>query len=223
MRSSPLAVRRLVVIACPLLAGVFLILGALFDPAAGEDGRELYEQYAAEQERVQWKSVTYHFAYLLFAPAVFSLVGLVRGRGGWLANVAGLLGILGLTTLPGLLFIDYYDSAIGSELGVDATERVNDGIESAFGPGIALITIPAIAGFALSLPVALLAAWRARLLPLWPVGLVVAGFVAWAISGVTLWGAIVFAVLLAGVSYALSLIAEPTWDVGRPARATHGV
>jgi hypothetical protein len=220
---SPLGVRRLFVIACPLLAGIFLILGSLFDPAAGESGRELYEQYAAEPERVQWKSVTYHFAYLLFAPVVFSLVGLVRGLGGWLANIAGLLGVLGLTTLPGLLFIDYYDSTIGSELGVDATERVNDAIESGFGPGIAIITVPAIAGFALSLPVALLAAWRARLLPLWPVGMVVAGFFAWTISGVTLWGALAFAVLLGGVSYALSLIDEKTWDVGRPARATHGV
>jgi hypothetical protein len=223
VRSTPLAIRRRAVIASPVLAGIFLILGALFDPAAGQDGRDLYERYAAEPERVQWKSVSYHFAYLLWAPVVFSLVGLVRGRGGWLANVAGLLGILGLTTLPGLLFIDYYDSTIGSELGVDAVVRVNDAIESGFGPGVAVITIPAVAGFALSLPLSLVAAWRARLLPLWPAAAVVVGLVGWTVSGVTLWGAVVFALMLAGVSFALSLIDERTWDIGRPARATHSV
>ena len=217
--TTALAVRRLAVIVSLVLAGAFLIAGALADPAAGVDGRELYEGYAAEPNRVELKSVSYHYAYLLFAPAVFSLVGLVRGRGAWLANAAGLTAIIGLTTLPGLLVVDYYDSTIGRELGVDATVRVNDAIESEFGVGLALIAIPAIAGFTLSLPLACAAAWRAGLLPWWAPVAVVLGFAAWVASSVTLWGAIVFALLLCLVAVALSRLDLGAWDRGRPAFA----
>ena len=216
MAATALSVRRWVVIASPVLAGIFLIVGVVADPAPGDEGRDLWEQYAAEPDRLEWKSVGYHFAYLLFAPAVFSLVGLVRGRGAWIANVAGVLGILGLTTLPGLLVIDYYDSAIGRELGVDATVRVNAAIEE--GWGILAIAVPAFVGFILSLPLACVAAWRAGLLPWWAPAAVVVGPAVWIATRVTLPGAIVFALMLCVLAVALSRIGLATWDVGRPAQ-----
>jgi hypothetical protein len=47
----------------------------------------------------------------------------VRGRGAWLANVAALVGFAGLVTLPGLVFVDFYDSAIAQEFGSPARSR----------------------------------------------------------------------------------------------------
>jgi hypothetical protein len=43
---------------------------------------------------------------------------------------------------------------------------VNDRIEEL--PGAVVMFVPGFAGFLLAFPLALLAAWRARLLPLWP-------------------------------------------------------
>jgi hypothetical protein len=71
-----------------------------------------------------------HFAFAFLAVPVIGLV-VVRSRGVWLANVAGLAAILGLTTLPGFLLTDFYDVAIYGELGGDAWQTVNDRIEGA--------------------------------------------------------------------------------------------
>ena len=43
-----------------------------------------------------------HYGFARFAPVAYAMVGLVRRRGAWIANLAGLLAVLGLSTLPGL-------------------------------------------------------------------------------------------------------------------------
>ena len=49
-----------------------------------------------------------HYGFALFAPVAYAMVGLVRRRGAWIANLAGVLAVLGLSTLPGLVLVDYF-------------------------------------------------------------------------------------------------------------------
>jgi hypothetical protein len=81
--------------------------------------------------------------------------------------------VLGLTTLPGFLLTDFYDIAIYGELGGDAWDAVDDRIQEL--PGAIVMFLTGFLGFMLALPTALLAAWRARLLPWWPAPLLLAG------------------------------------------------
>jgi hypothetical protein len=109
----------------------------------------------------------------MWAPIVFALVGIVRGRGAWLANIAAVLATLGATTLPGFLLTDFYDIAIYGELGGDAWQQVTDRLEEL--PGALVLFVTAFFGHFLCLPVALFGAWRAGLLALWvPIGFTVA-------------------------------------------------
>jgi hypothetical protein len=149
------------------VAGIFL------DPAIDESGRELAREYAESPGREQFSALSFHFAFVMWAPIVFALVGLVRGRGAWLANVAAVLATLGATTLPGFLLTDFYDIAIYGELGGDAWQQVNDRIEEL--PGAVVLFISAFLGHMLCLPVVLFGAWRARLVPIWvPLAMTVA-------------------------------------------------
>jgi hypothetical protein len=124
----------------------------------------------------------------------------------WLANAAGLAAILGLTTLPGFLLTGFYDVAICGELGGDAWQTVNDRIEEL--PGAIVMFVTGFAGFLLALPLALLAAWRARLLPLWPAVAVAVGEVcAQAVPGG--FGLLLWALALAAVTFALRRLEWP--------------
>jgi hypothetical protein len=129
-----------------------------------------------------------------------ALIVAVRGRGAWIANIAAFTGFLGLTTLPGFLLIDFVDIAIYGELGGDAWQRVNDRLEEL--PGASVMFLTGFLGFALTLPIALLAAWRARMLPWWPAGAMFVGQVAAEAipDGI---GLIVWAGMLVALSYAL--------------------
>lgn len=164
-RSKALEFRRWVLVAAPVVAGLLAIGGAVADPAMDVDGEAMYEIYAANPDPLQWKSTLYHFSYAVWGLAALMVVSVVRRRGSWLANVAGLLAFLGISTLPGLLFIDFYDSAIGQEFGVEGTLAVERAMESMWGPQV--MAGSGIAGFLLCLPVAALAAWRAGILRWW--------------------------------------------------------
>ena len=198
--TSALSFRRAAVIAAPALAGVLIVAGFFLDPAIGESGRELAEEYAAHPGREQVSALAFHFAFALIAiPTVALIVG-VRGRGAWLANLAGVLGVLGLTTLPGFLLTDFYDIAIYGELGGDAWDAVDDRIQEL--PGALIMFVTGFFGFFLALPTALFAAWRARLLPWWPAVLVLAGSVlAQALPDG--YGLLVWAATLVALAYAL--------------------
>lgn len=162
---SAVASRRWTLVVLPTLAGLLAIGGAVADPAVDLDGEAMYRIYASEPGPLQWKALLYHFAYATWGLAALMLVSAVRRRGGWLANVAGLLAFLGISTLPGFLIVDFYDSAIGQEFGVDGTMAV----ERAMAPmwGLEVMALTGTVGFLLCLPVAVLAAWRAGVLRWW--------------------------------------------------------
>lgn len=163
--SSARAARRWFLVLAPVLAGLLAIGGALADPGVDLDGEAMYRIYADEPGALQWKSVLYHFSYAVWGFAALMLAAAVRRRGSWLANVAGLLGLLGISSMPGFLLADFYDSAVGQVHGVDGTLAVNRAMEDMW--GLAVMAGTGTVGFLLCLPVAALAAWRAGLLRWW--------------------------------------------------------
>nr|MBA3264883.1 hypothetical protein [Nocardioidaceae bacterium] len=62
-RSAGLRVRRWLLVASPVLAGLFAILGAAADPAVGQDGVVLWQAYTENPESLQFKSFGFHWAY----------------------------------------------------------------------------------------------------------------------------------------------------------------
>jgi hypothetical protein len=201
-RRLGLSLRRWSLIAAPVLAGLFAIVGAAADPAVGQDGRILYEKYAANPDSLQWKSFGFHWSYAFWTMAAFALALHVRRRGVWLANGALVLAFVGATTLPGLLFVDFYDSAIGQVGAADLTVRVNETMESMW--GVPAIAVPGVVGFILSLPVAALATWRAGIVRWWAVAGVLGGCAAFMFSGVAVWGTVLTALLFTVFAVALA-------------------
>jgi hypothetical protein len=184
-----------------VLAGLFAVLGAAADPAVGQDGIELYRKYAADPDAVQFKSVGFHFSYAFWIMTAIMLAGLVRARGVWIANVGGFLGWLGISTLPGLLFVDFYDSAIGQVSGAETTVLVNQQMEGMW--GVPVMVVPGLAGFLLALPIAVAAAWRAGIVRWWALLAVLAGQAAFMLSGVTVWGTALTSICFAVLAIAL--------------------
>lgn len=190
--SSALAARRAFLVAAPVLAGVLAVIAAYADPAAGVSGRAMWEVYAVSSERLMFKSLGFHWSYAFWIAPALLLAGYVGGRGAWLANVAAFLGFAGITTMPGLLFVDFYDSAIGQLYGADGAEAVEGLMGSMW--GVPAFAIPGTAGFLLALPLAALAAWRGGVVRWWAPVAVVGGYAAFMFSNVMWWGCLVTAV-----------------------------
>ncbi|QZY29600.1 hypothetical protein [Nocardioides coralli] len=197
-----LAVRRACLVAAPALGGLLAVVGAVADPAAGVSGREMWQIYADNPEPLQFKSLGFKWSYALWMAPAMLLAPLIRSRGAALATLAAVIGFLGMTTLPGLLFVDWYDSAVGQHFGVDGTEAVNDTMGAMW--GVPYFTLPGIIGLFLALPLAMLAAWRAGLTRWWGLVAAVLAIAVFLGSGVTVWGAVGTAVCLAVVSVALA-------------------
>jgi hypothetical protein len=197
---SALGFRRAAVVAAPALSALLIVAGFFLDPAIDESGRDLAEEYAEHPGREQVSALAFHFAFALLAIPTVALIVAVRGRGAWLANLAAFFALLGMTTLPGFLLTDFYDIAIYGELGGDAWDTVDDRFQELAGAAIMFLT--GFLGFVLALPTALLAAWRAGLLPWWPAALVLAGSIC-AQAVPDGFGLLIWAGTLAVLSYVL--------------------
>jgi hypothetical protein len=197
---AALALRRLAVVWAAAVSGVLIVAAFFLDPDIGASGRELAREYAENPGLIQLSALSLRFAFALLVLPSFALIRAVRERGAWLANVAGLCAVLGMTTLPGFLLVDFYDVAIYGELGGDAWQAVADRLEEL--PGATFMFITGFFGFFLTLPLALLAAWRARLLPWWPALVVTVGEIAaQAVPGG--FGLLLMAAALIALTYAL--------------------
>jgi hypothetical protein len=205
--STALAVRRWSLVAAPVLAGLLAIVGAAADPAAGLDDETLYRLYAANPEALQLKSLGFHWAYALWIAPALLIAPYVRGRGSWLANVTALVGFAGMTTLPGLLFSDWYDSAIGQVYGVEGNLAVTEQMNQMW--GVPVFTLPGILGLVLALPLTAVTLWRAGLVRWWAPLSVVAGFVAFTFSNVMWWGCAITTICFAVFSIALAKATAP--------------
>jgi hypothetical protein len=198
-----LRVRRYALLALPVLAGICLTVGAVADPAAGIDGDRMYELYAEHPDALQIKSLAFHWAYAFWIGTAFVVAGLVRGRGVWLANLAGVLGFAGMTTLPGLLFGDWVDSATGQLWGVEGVNAMHDRMAE-ISWGMPIFQLPGFAGLVLALPIAAFALWRARIVRWWAPVSVIAAFAAFMISYATWPGCVVVTACLTVFSVALA-------------------
>jgi hypothetical protein len=202
-RTRALSVRRGFLVAAPVLAGLFAIVGAVADPAAGISGHEMYKLYAENPAPLQFKSLGFHWSYAFWIGTALMIAPYVRAKGAWVANVAALLGFVGMTTLPGLLAVDWYDSALGQLYGVGAVERVHDHMDATMW-GIPVFMTPGMLGLMLALPLAAIALLRAGLVRWWAVAAVVAAFVAFLGSNVTPWGCVLTTVFLSVFAFALA-------------------
>jgi hypothetical protein len=209
---SALRIRRAAVIGAAGLSGLLVFISMIADPVPEADGRELIAGYAGDLTRSGLHTNLIHYGFALIAPVVYAMVALVRGRGAWLANVAGLLAVVGLSTLPGLVLLDFATVASALSSDLDAAVAVEEQMGE-LGWFLAIV-IPAFVSALLALPIALAALWRAGLVP---------GLVPLAAVGTTLamqfaptwWiGFGLNALMMLGVAYFLARIPEQTWYGG---------
>jgi len=205
--SSALRLRRGFLVAAPVLAGLFLTGGALADPAAGVAGNDMLRVYAENMERLQLKSLSYHWAYAFWILPALLVVPLVRGRGAWLATITGFIGFLGLSTMPGLLMSDFFDSAVTSAHGIEGHEQMMDAMDGLW--GIPAFIMPGILGLFVALPLAMITLWRAGLARWWGLAAAVGALVAFMVSNATWPGTVVATVFLTVVSVALGRATDP--------------
>jgi hypothetical protein len=205
--SMALAFRRGLLVAAPVLAGLLTTVGAVADPAAGISGDKMLEVYFDNPDRLQWKSLAYHWSYAFWIVPAMLIVPLVRGRGAWLATITGFIGFLGVATMPALLLADWFDSAIGAAHGLEGHHAVYDAMEGMW--GIPVFIAPGIAALFLALPLAMLTLWRAGLSRWWGLAAAVAAIAAFLISDATWPGAVIATLCLATVSLALAKATEP--------------
>ncbi len=212
---SALRIRRSAVIGAAGLSGLLVMASMFVDPVPEASGRELIAGYAGDLTRSGVHTNLIHYGFALIAPVVYAMVALVRGRGAWLANVAGLLAVIGLSTLPGLVLLDFSTVAAALSSDLDAAVAVEEQMGE-LGWFLAIV-IPAFLSAMLALPIALAALWRAGLVP---------GFVPAAAVGTTLamqfsptwWiGFGLNALMMLAVAYFLARIPEQTWHGGRSA------
>jgi hypothetical protein len=209
--SSALSFRRWGVIVAAVLAGLLTFVSMLVDPVPDAEGRELLQGYADEPGLQGLHTNLIHYGFAMFAPVAYALVGLVRGRGAWIANVAAVLAVLGLSTLPGLVLLDYLGVATVNVAGVETAFQASEEVENL--PGFTALIVPAFLASLLALPVAVVATWRARLVPWWTAAAVAAAFLLLLLDVIP-WARLSFgihALAMLALAYALWRIPPAVW------------
>ncbi len=188
------ALRRGFFVASPILAGILLLVATIADPGAGSTGEEMNRAYTGNPGALQWHSLTLHWSYAFWGVTAFMAAAYVRGRGAVLANIGAFLGFVAMTTLPGILAVDWYDSSVGQIYGVDAVGSLHEHMDRTLW-ALPFFAGPGIIGLLLCLPVAAAALWRAGVVRWWSFAAAVAGTATFMGSGVTVWGVSLTAVL----------------------------
>ena len=192
--SRSAALRRGFFVASPVLAGILLLVATIADPGAGSTGQEMNQAYTDNPGALQWHSLTLHWSYAFWGVTAFMAASYVKGRGSVLANIGAFLGFVGMTTLPGILAVDWYDSSIGQVYGVDAIASLHDHMDKTLW-ALPFFAAPGIIGLLLGLPLAVAALWRAGVVRWWAFAAAVVGTATFMGSGVTVWGVSLTAVL----------------------------
>jgi hypothetical protein len=198
------------------MSGVLVMVSMFVDPVPSATGRELIEGYYDDQFRAGLHTNLIHYGFALLAPVAFAMVGLVRHRGAALANVAGVLAVIGLSTLPGLVLMDLTSTAVARATDVETAFAAEEQLGQM--PGFVLLVIPALLGVALALPLAVTAMWRAGLVP----GVIVpVSFVAMVAPNFVPWwvGFSLQLVWLLALAYLLWRLPLSAWTRGGPAPA----
>src|SRR6476661_2943595 len=193
-RSRSAALRRGFFVASPILAGILLLVATIADPGAGSTGQELNKLYTEHPGALQIHSLTLHWSYAFWGVAAFLAASYVRNRGAVLADIGAFLGFVGMTTLPGILAVDWYDSSVGQVYGVDAISSLHEHMDKTLW-ALPFFAAPGIIGLLLCLPLAAGGLWRAGVVRWWSFAAALIGTATFIGSGVTVWGVSLTAVL----------------------------
>ncbi|WP_084104369.1 hypothetical protein [Demequina sp. NBRC 110056] len=207
---APLAVqlRRWTLIAMPVLAGILCTVATLADPAPGATGAELNEAYTDGMAALQIKSFAFHWGYALWVAPALLIASTIIGRGRVIANIAAVLAFCTLTTLPGMLMVDWIQSAIGQLYGPEAIDEVFT-VVSDQAWAFPLLQMPAMLGLFLAVPLAMVALWRAGRARWWAPAAALAAFVAFMASSATWPGTLAATAFLTVVGVALERATRP--------------
>ena len=215
--SRSAALRRGFFVASPILAGILLLVATIADPAAGGTGPEVNRAYTENPGALQWHSLALHWSYAFWGVTAFMAAAYVKGRGSVLANIGAIAGFVGMTTLPGILAVDWYDSSIGQVYGVDAISSLHEHMDKTLW-ALPFFAAPGIIGLLLCMPVAAAALWRGGVVRWWSFAAALAGTVTFIGSGVTVWGVSLTAVLFTVLGVDLALAARGLRGPDRAAR-----
>ncbi len=100
--SHSISVVTIQVVAAPVLAGIFLTVGAVADPAAGLAGDKMIEIYADNPGPLRFKSLGYHWAYAFW---IVRAVAKSQGMEGHQAVYDAMDGMWGIPVFiaPGII------------------------------------------------------------------------------------------------------------------------
>ncbi|MCE4027936.1 hypothetical protein LXM50_18325 [Microbacterium sp. Au-Mic1] len=191
--------RHAVLIASPVLAGLFVLIGVATDPGAGVSGPAMWKLYAEHPDPLQWSAYDLHWSYTFWALPAMGAFAFLRRRGAWLANIAGLFGIIGISTLPGILVVDFYDSAVAGVAGVDTLGKVYEAFDGMW--AVTAMMMPGNIALMLCLPLAVAAFWRGGLVRWWALPVILVGIAGLWFSGFVWWGGAIM--LAAGIGLAV--------------------
>lgn len=192
-------VRRATAVALPALTGALLVAATATDPGAANDGKEMIRVYAENVDLLQWHMTFLHLSYGLWGLIPLALVGLVKGRGRVLMNAAVVLGVLAAINMPSLMISDMFFAGIANHIDVDTADAIGKEIQA---EQWALLTYlpPGIAGMVLALPLAFAGLVRAGRARWWAIVVALLVFPAFVVTGATLIGSVLAAVLFVGLS-----------------------
>jgi hypothetical protein len=162
---------------CLIVASLLLQIGYLVTPWESEATTASFLQALREHEtQAQVAAVFLHFGWLVWVPAAFGIVALLRPRGGWLLWIGGTLAIVGTISLPGLLVSDFNELALAQQLppadAVELSEASADFLLRSL-----FFQLPAVVGALLGTTLLFFALWRAAVVPAWVPFVVLAGLV----------------------------------------------
>jgi hypothetical protein len=209
MNNSALSFRRWAVPLAAALSGVIVLVSMFVDPAPNADGKELIQAYAANDGAQGLHTNLIHYGFALFAPVAYAMVGLVRERGAWIANIAGILAVIGLSTLPGLVLIDYFTVGVEHVAGLETAFASQNEVEKL--PGFIALVAPAFLSSMLAVPLATVAMWRAGLAAWWLPLVVTVGFLGPNVIPGWMVGFTVMAVAMLVLGWALWRIPVAVW------------
>lgn len=199
--STALAWRRWAFVLTPVIGGALITLSLAVDPAAGIDGREMLERYAARTDAQQLHTNLLHWGFGFFAVSALYVGQLVRSRGAWLANLGVAFAFVGLITLPGLVAVDFVTSAVTQVHGVEVTLAAEKQMDQMW--GLSVFALPGMIGLIAGPVLAAAALVRSGSARWWAPVAFLLSFVAFEVSQATWWGGVLMTAFLAAYSVAL--------------------
>lgn len=167
---------RMVTAAALAGSAVLVGIGGLIAPPNDGQAAGLYDAASSAPSRLTAEAAVLVISSILLVVGVIGAARVVRGRGGRLAWVAALFGVMGALghvayATFSLITIRIVDAAPGREAAIETLDSINGDV------AIGLLVMPLIVAYGLSVILLPIAFYRRRLVPLWVVGLAGIAFV----------------------------------------------